>query len=236
MKDLSTLFPLLVEDEFKLLEAMLPLEGRDILDLGCGAGLMTGRMASEGGARSIVGLEVDDVQLQKNLAKPWPGAVSFRRAGAEALPVDDQSIDVVTMFKSLHHVPGGLMPAAFREMHRALRPQGSLFISEPVYAGPFNELVKLFHDEGAVRTEAIRATENAVSDGLFRHERRLIFYAPVSFQSFDEFQVKLMNPTHTALSQDPAVIERVREAYQQHQTATGSRFIRPMRIDLLVKA
>lgn len=235
MEDLTALFPLLVDDEFKLLAAMVPLVGANVLDVGCGAGQMTTRMASEGGARRVLGVEVDEIQLQENLAKPWPQGVEFKRAGAQALPVENGSVDAITMFKSLHHVPGEFMAAAFREMQRVLRPGGRLFISEPVYDGPFNELVKLFHDEGLVRANAIAATDRAVADDLFEHERRLAFYTPVTFANFEEFRLKLMNPTHTALSQDPEVIDRVRQAYGHHQTTTGARFIRPMRIDLLVK-
>ncbi|HEY8359252.1 MAG TPA: class I SAM-dependent methyltransferase [Ramlibacter sp.] len=235
MNDLSTLFPLLVDDEFALLSAMVPLAGASVLDVGCGAGQMTARIARDGAARQVVGLEVDEIQLQKNRAKSWPAGVGFQRAGAQALPLENSSIDAITMFKSLHHVPGDAMATAFREMHRVLRPGGRLFISEPVYDGPFNEIVKLFHDEGAVRADAIAATGRAVADGLFTHERRLAFYAPVAFADFEEFRVKLMNPTHTALSQDPEVIERTREAFGRHQAAVGARFIRPMRIDLLVK-
>ena len=74
MIDLSTRFPLLVDDEFRLLDAMATLAGRELLDIGCGAAQMTGRIATEGRARRVVGAEVDEAQLAKNRAREWPAA------------------------------------------------------------------------------------------------------------------------------------------------------------------
>lgn len=235
MMDLAGVFPLLVEDEFKLLTTLVDLESATIVDVGCGAGQMTLRMAAEGRARRVLGVEVDAVQLQKNLDKTWPPEVAFAHAGAQALPVEDGSVDGLTFFKSLHHVPDELLGAAFHEMRRVLKPGGWVFISEPVFAGSFNEIVRLFHDEEVVRAQALRATDDAVRRGLFVHERRVNFQTPVAFTDFADFRVRLMNPTHSELSQAPELVERVRQAFDAHQTPSGARFIRPMRVDLLAK-
>ena len=48
------------------------------------------------------------------------------------------------------------------EINRVLRPAGLLYVSEPVYAGGFNDIVRLFHDEKAQRTAAYRALIEAV--------------------------------------------------------------------------
>ena len=235
MKDLSTTFPLLVEDEFRLLKELVGLAGREILDVGCGAAAMTARIATQGEARRVVGLEVDAIQLEKNRAGAWPAGVEFERGGAQALPCGDASFDGITLFKSLHHVPVAAMDEAFRQMQRVLRPGGWLFISEPVYEGPFNDIVRLFHDEGVVRHEALQATARAIERGLLRHARRVQFMAPIAFRDFDDFRRRLMQPTHSPLAIDAALEDSVRRAYEQHQSPGGAHFIRPMRVDLLVK-
>ena len=78
------------------------------------------------------------------------------------------TVDVVLMFKSLHHVPVDLMDQALREIRRVLKPDGLVYISEPLFAGEFNEILRLFHDEQKVREAAFSAVKKAVDAGLFR--------------------------------------------------------------------
>lgn len=235
MTDLSTHFPLLVDDEFTLLQHLAPSAGAEILDVGCGAGAFTERMATQGGASFVAGIEVDDAQLEKNRQRPWPLNLEFHRSGAEELPFADGSFNGVTLFKSLHHIPTPLLGQAFSELRRVLRPGGWVYISEPAYEGPFNDVMRLFHDEGVVRASALKATEQAVADGLFRLERRVRIFTSVSFSNFDDFRKRMMNPTHSQISKEPALVDAVRKAYEVHQTALGANFIRPVRIDLLVR-
>ena len=101
----------------------------------------------------VTGLEVDERQHAKNLAAPQPG-LSFVAAGAQAIPAPDAGFDLALMLKSLHHVPRPLMAQALAEVARVLRPGGWLYVSEPVYAGPFNDVIRHFNDEGVVRAAA----------------------------------------------------------------------------------
>lgn len=113
-------------------------------------------LAETGRAREILALEVDAIQHALNLAAPALPNVQFAQGGAEAIPAPDASFDIVLMFKSLHHVPVALMGQALREISRVLRPGGVAWISEPVYAGDFNDILRLFHDEKEVRKKPLR--------------------------------------------------------------------------------
>jgi ubiquinone/menaquinone biosynthesis C-methylase UbiE len=59
--------------------------------------------------------------------------VNFGLSGAQDIPLDDESVDVVFMFKSLHHVPTELMEQSLREIWPVLKPAGLAYISEPVF-------------------------------------------------------------------------------------------------------
>lgn len=235
--DLSAQFPLFVEDEIPLVLACLQPAGRALLDIGCGKAETTRRIATEGEAARAVGIEVDQAQLQKNAQQQWPANVEIRECGAQSIDfAADASFDAATMFKSLHHVPLDLMDRAFAEIHRVLRPGGLLYVSEPVYDGAYNEIMRIFHDEGAVRQAAIGAIERALTAGLFTRERRLRFFAPMYFKDFDAFRQRVLGVTHTRHVLSPEVLERVEAAFRPHEAPAGARFLQPMRVDLLRRA
>lgn len=225
-----------IRDEFTLLARIVPLAGARVLDLGCGNGEMSRRMLEEGGAARVIGLEMDDIQLAKNLAAARPPGLSFQRGGAEATGLDPQSFDVVTMFKSLHHVPVAEMDGAFAEIHRVLRPGGDLYVSEPVFEGEFNEVMRLFHDEEIVRAEALSALRRTVASGLFASRAEIRFLAPIAFQDFADFERRMMNVTHTRHSFDTALVARIRARFEVALASNGGCFMRPMRVSYLRRA
>ncbi len=219
--------------EIELLAETLPLEGARVLELGCGAAAMTRLIAERCPVATIVATEVDTHQHAKNLAAEPIPRVTFVAGGAERIDADDASFDVVLMFKSLHHVPGELLDAALGEIARVLRPGGLAWISEPIYAGPYNDVMKLFHDERVVREAAFDAVTRAVASGRLGLERELFFRAPVKFADFAEFDRRMLQVTHTEHRLDEALRARVRSAFEAHLGADGAHFAQPMRVDLL---
>jgi len=182
----------------------------------------------------VVGIEVDERQLAKNLLTPAE-RLQFEKAGAQAIPFPDASFDAALMLKSLHHVPMPLMDQALAELARVLRPGGWLYVSEPVYAGGLNELVRLFNDEGEVRAAAQAALDRSVASGRWASAADQRFESPVAFASFDEFEQRMMRPTFADHGIDEAMVERVRLRYMPHQGPDGARFTRPMHVRLLRK-
>ena len=222
-----------VSKEPHILDQLLPLDGASVLELGCGKAEMTRVVAAR--AASVLALEVDEIQLAKNRAiADLPGVV-FERGGAESIPAPDSSIDIVLMFKSLHHVPMASMDQAFQEIHRVLQPGGLAYISEPVYAGAFNEILRLFHDEKLVREAAFAAEQRAVSSGLFELVTQQFFLNPMHFDGFGQFEEQVLNVTHTEHRLSPALYQEVKSQFERHLTPAGADFEMPIRVDLLRK-
>lgn len=223
-----------VADEGKIISELLSLPGASVLELGCGKADKTRLVART--AASVLALEVDPIQLAANQAADMPVNVRFEHGGAEHIPAGDASFDVVLMFKSLHHVPTKLMDDALSEIRRVLKPGGLAYISEPVYAGDFNDILRLFHDEKAVREAAFAAEVKAVSAQTLSLVKQTFFLQPMHFDSFSQYESQILKVTHTDHRLSPELLDAVRTKFNQHLSSGGATFHMPMRVDLLTKA
>lgn len=222
----------LIDDELELLAQLVPLAGQDIIELGCGAASLVRALLVRHPDSRVTALEVDERQHAKNLAAPQPG-LRFVAAGAQAIPCADASFDLALMLKSLHHVPRPLMAQALAEAARVLRPGGHLYVSEPVYGGAFNDLVRLFNDEGVVRAAAQAAVDEALRHGAWQAVAERRFEMPARFRDFDDFEQRVMRPTFADHAIDDAKLAEVRAAFDPHCSSDGAHFNRPMHLRLL---
>ena len=224
----------LVDDELDVLAELVPVAGRDIVELGCGAAKLARALLERHPDSRVTGLEVDERQHAKNLATPQPG-LQFVAAGAQSIPVADASFDVALMLKSLHHVPMPQLAQALTEVARVLRPRGYLYVSEPVYDGPLNEVIRLFNDESAVRVAAQAAVDAALRIGVWEQVAEQFFEMPVSFMDFADFEQRMMRPTFADHRIDNAKLAEVSAAFVPHMKTDGAHFTRPMHVRVLRK-
>jgi SAM-dependent methyltransferase len=96
----------------------------DVLDVGCGDGVLTGRLAAAG-AR-VVGLDSDPAMIDVAMTKV--ARTAFVVGEAERLPFRPASFDLVVMNTVLCLVND--RAAAFGETSRVLRPDGRLVVGE----------------------------------------------------------------------------------------------------------
>ena len=222
--------------DFEQIGQLLPLENARVLELGCGAAFTTRLLAENFPLREIIAMEVDRIQHEKNLQITDLPNVTFKYGGAQAIDLPDASVDAVIMLKSLHHVPVADMDQAFTEIARILRPDGLAYISEPVYAGDFNAILRLFNDEKVVREAAFTATRRAVDSGLLALDREIHFFGSSRFQGFEEFEQRVLGATHSEFDVDDALHAKIKAQFMPHIGADGiAEFLNPLRIDLLRK-
>lgn len=224
-----------VMDEVDFFRDEVPVTGARVVELGCGKAAFARALLQRGLAGSVTAFEVDARQHEANLASAQLAGLRFAQAGAESIPLPDASCDVVVMLKSLHHVPVGDLDRALAEIARVLVSGGWLYVSEPVYAGDFNDIVKLFHDEGAVRAAAYAALRRAADSGVLRWEREVEFDTPLQFRDFDDFVDRIVRVTHTDIELDPGVAAEVRRRFGLFEADEGAYFVRQMRVNIMRK-
>lgn len=87
-----------------VLDALEPIEGRDILEIACGTGRFTVMLAERGA--NIVGLDISGPMLQQGRQKAKTAGVSdhleFMRGDAGRLPFPDDHFDVVFAMRFFH--------------------------------------------------------------------------------------------------------------------------------------
>lgn len=107
--------------------------GKDdrVLDVACGTGIVA-RLASREveGTGSVAGLDPNPGMLAVARSTAPPDvSIEWHEAGAEAMPFQDGSFDVVLCQMGLQFVPD--KEAALREMRRVLAPKGRLILNVP---------------------------------------------------------------------------------------------------------
>ena len=206
------------------------LEGKRVVDVGCGDGHLARHMAQHGAL--VTGIECNPRQLAKaHAAAPVAGERIVEGVG-QALPLPDGSADLVVFFNSLHHIPPDEMGKALAEAVRVLQPGGQVYVAEPLAEGPFFEAVQPISDETEVRARALAALTAA--RGLVAQTE--IFYVnTVRMASFEAFRDRILsiNPDRDALFARIEDEMRARFTRLAEPAADGFRFAQPMRVNLL---
>ncbi len=155
-------------NDLEVLERLVPVADRDVVDVGCGGGALVRALAARG-AR-VAGVEISEEQLAPAVRDDDGTGARYVVGMGQELPLPDGSVDVVVFMRTLHHVPMDEMGNALREARRVLRPDGVVYVAEPLAEGDFFTLTSVVEDEREVRAAAQRTLGEAASARLVRAE------------------------------------------------------------------
>jgi trans-aconitate 2-methyltransferase len=120
-------------EQLKLFAAEI-LRGRrglDILDVGCGAGVLSAHLARHG---TVVGIDFSEPAIE--LARRMAPAVEFHAGSPADLPAG-RAFDAITLWDVLEHVPPGERRGFLTDLRGRLREPGLLVLTtpHPAYTG-----------------------------------------------------------------------------------------------------
>lgn len=123
-KPLHDLNPLRLE----FVASRAPLEAKDVLDVGCGGGILSEAMARRGARVLGIDLAQAALEVAELHALDVGVAIQYRLESAEELArTAPASFDVITCMEMLEHVPAP--ESVIEALARLVRPGGDVFIS-----------------------------------------------------------------------------------------------------------
>jgi len=169
--------------EWPAFQRMLPtsLEGKRVLDLGCGLGYFA-RMARARGAREVVAVDISERMLEDARSRGADAGILYLRANLEEFEPEAAAFDLVTSSLALHYLAD--YPLIVRRVAAALMPGGRFVFSveHPIYTalagGGWNTdsdgkalhwKLDHYRDEGERRTHWF-------VDGVVKHHRTIETY------------------------------------------------------------
>lgn len=120
-----------------------------ILDVGCGGGRTVSKLAAAATQGKVYGIDYSEasVAMSKKTNARWIDMqhVEIQHASVSQLPFEDGSFDLVTAVETHFWWPD--LPAGIREIHRTLKPSGTLVVIAEVYKGANTTIAKLLEQK-----------------------------------------------------------------------------------------
>lgn len=178
--------------------------GDTILDLGCGTGVSSRRLARQFPSSRVIGVDLSPFFLA--VAKKLLGRVSdrwinddldqpveFVRADIAHLPYDNDSVDVCQLSLVVHELPPKETRRVLEECSRVLKPNGQLWISEMDFDTTGFKTLR----ENPMLFSFIRSTEPYLDEYADYNARGIV--ADLEKLPFDTVKLRAATGRHFAL-------------------------------------
>lgn len=154
----SYLNPEIIKQRVRTIEALALRAGEQVLDAGCGPGLLAEQMAIAVGSKGqVTGVDFSQDMLElANKRCSELENVQLQQGSVEALEFEDESFDVVTCTQTLLYVEN--VDLAIDEIQRVLKPGGRVAILETDWRG-----VVLNNQDNALTRKLFDAWDDTVA-------------------------------------------------------------------------
>lgn len=220
-----------ISTDIEVIDRLLAVQGKFLVEAGCGNMHLSRKLAERGA--SVLALDPDPIQAEKNRQMETISNVGFHEGGAESIPVEPNSVDGVLFPYSLHHVPATLYPAVFEELLRILKPDGFIYAIEPVADGDLNDVMRLFHDEQEVRTGAQHALET-LAIPHFKQTTEVHYKVALKYESWEQYAGRFASKSFNAnYTKEDVWAEQVHQKFLSVGEAKEFAFESPIKVTYL---
>ncbi len=166
--------------------AGLAIEGREVLDLGCGLGGASALLAGELGAARVLGIDVEPDSLEQAASLVEEAGlgerVTLELVAPGLLPLPDRAFDLVFTKDVFCHLPD--KSAMLAEAFRVLRPGGVFACGDWVEGddGPETRASRPAYEDWAARL--------AASGLIFHFDPLAVYEAGLAAAGFDRVEVR----------------------------------------------
>ncbi|WP_066190310.1 class I SAM-dependent methyltransferase [Gracilibacillus timonensis] len=203
--------------EWHIVKEMLPdLQGKAVLDLGCGFGWHC-RYVKEQGAQSVIGVDISENMIIQAQAMTDDPEIFYIKAPLEEVSFDDEQFDVVFSSLAFHYVED--FSAICRQVYPYLKPGGMFVFSveHPIFTARAEQ--DWHNDEEGnhlhwpvdhYHTEGLRET-NFLADNVQKYHRTVASYMNDVIQAgFRIQEVEESTPSAEALEEIPEMKDELR--------------------------
>ena len=179
------------------IEEFVQLNGKTLLEVGCGDGRLTALLANKVEAITAIDPDANGIEVaRKNI-----NGVNFLTGSGEKLDFANELFDIVLFSFSLHHQD---CVKAMAEAKRVLRQDGHILIIEPTPDGEFTLLVTIFEKDEISR---LQQTYEYVSSGAFTILRKETYCVDYPYADKIALYNHFMNKFMTA--KDDSAVEKM---------------------------
>ena len=185
--------------EWHQLQALFPpLEGKSVLDLGCGYGWHS-KYAADQGALSVLGLDLSERMIEEARTRNSADNVTYKVCGVEEYEYPEASYDFVISNLVLHYIED--LDFIFEKVFQTLKPGGIFLfnIEHPVFTAGINE-DWLYGEDGT-------PTAWPIDNYFYPGERQTLFLGQRVVKQHHTLTQILMGVIHTGFT-----LEHIEEA------------------------
>ena len=141
--------------------------GRDVLDVGCGHGVLVAMLAHRSPERRVTGIDPDPRKIEwaRRSVGRWPN-VTLELASIEQVPVS--AFDSICIADVLYLLPPDAWRSFFTAAHEALRPGGRLLLKEAEDDGSWRASKALWQER--LMVSLLRRTHSSGAIAVPRRE------------------------------------------------------------------